>query len=97
MKLEIYQFQVRDMRKVEHLCITLREKPHDIRKYLDFYFHDWITYRTNSGLGELSIGRWIGVSHKVGQMISYWVLTVSGHVISCITVQRLTNSEINTD
>ena len=37
------------------------------------------------------------VSHKVGNMISYLVLTVSGHAISCVTVQRLTNSEINTD
>ena len=30
-------------------------------------------------------------------MRSYWVLTVSGHVISRVTVQQLTNSERNTD
>ena len=29
-------------------------------------------------------------------MMSYWVLMVSGNVISCVNVQKLTNSEINT-
>ena len=29
--------------------------------------------------------------------MSYWIMTVSGHVISCTTVQRLTNSEQTTD
>ena len=69
----------------------------DITKYLDFTFYDWIKKCTHAGLDELSIGRWLGVSHKVGQMMSYWVLTLSGHIISCITVQRLTKSEGNTN
>ena len=43
----------------------------DIREYLDFIFYDWVTYLENSGLGELSLGRWIGVSRKVGQGVSY--------------------------
>ena len=30
-------------------------------------------------------------------MMSYWVLTVLGHVISCVTVQKLTNSKRNND
>ena len=72
-------------------------KTPDISEYLDFTFYDWITYRTNSGLDELSTVRWIGVSNKVDLMISYCVLTVWGHVISCVTVQRLTNSERNND
>ena len=69
----------------------------DISDYLYFTFYDWITYRKNYSLGELSIGRWLGVSHKVGQMMSYWVLPVSGHVIPCVTVKLLNNSERNTD
>jgi hypothetical protein len=73
-----------------------RETP-DISEYLDFGFYDWATYRTNAGLGEPSIGRWLGVSHKVGQLMSYWILTVSGRVISCVTVQRMTNAELNMD
>ena len=69
----------------------------DISEYLDFNLYDWTTYRANDGLGELSIGLYLGVSNKVGQMIYYWVLTVSGIVTLCVTVQRLTNSERNTD
>ena len=69
----------------------------DISEHLDFGFYDWCNYRPNSGLGDNSIGRWLGVSHKVGQSMSYWILTVSGHVISCMTVQRMTNSEMQTD
>ena len=69
----------------------------DISEYLDFGFYDWVTYRTNAGLGELSIGRWLGVSHKVGNLMSYWILTVAGHVISTTKVQRLTNIEQQQD
>ena len=64
----------------------------DISEYLDFTFYDWVTYCANAGLGELSIGRWLGVSRKVGHAMSYWILPVSGVVNSCTTVQRLTRS-----
>ena len=69
----------------------------DISEYLDFGFYDWVLYRSNAGLGELSIGRWIGVSHKIGQLMSYWILPISGKPISCVTVQRLTNAEKTMD
>ena len=68
----------------------------DISEYLDFGFYDWVTYRSNAGLGELSLGRWLGVSHKIGQLMSYWILTDKGRVISCTTVQRLTKLEQET-
>ena len=69
----------------------------DISEYTDFSIYDWVTYRTNAGMGPISLGRWLGVSHKVGQLISFWILTISGHIISCTTVQRLTNDEKITD
>ena len=56
-------------------------KTPNISEYLDFTFYDWVTYRANSGLGELYIGQWLGVSHKVGHAMSYWILPVSGIVI----------------
>ena len=59
----------------------------DISEYVDFGFYNWVVYRSNAGLGEDLLGRWLGVSHKVGQLMSYWVLTVSGHVVSATTVQ----------
>ena len=43
----------------------------DISEYLDFKFYDWVTYCKNAGLEEILLGRWLGVSHKVGQAMSY--------------------------
>jgi hypothetical protein len=45
-----------------------------ITEYLDFGFYDWIQFRSIAGLGPIEIGRWLGVSHKIGQMVSYWIL-----------------------
>jgi hypothetical protein len=69
----------------------------DISEYLDFDFYDWVLYRTNAGLGEVELGRWLGVSHRVGRLMSYWVLPASGIPVSATTVQRLTNDERSTD
>jgi hypothetical protein len=69
----------------------------DISEYLDFGFYDWIWYKDNAGLGENKIGRWLGVAHRVGNLMSYWILTITGHVISRTTVQRVTNLELSTD
>ena len=65
----------------------------DISEYLDFEFYDWVLFRSNAGLGEVELGRWLGVSHRVGRMMSYWLLPPSGIPISATTVQRLTNAE----
>ena len=78
------------------LEIITGETP-DISEYLDFTFYHWVVYRSNAGLGEPNLGRWIGVSHKVGQLMSYWVLPVSAIPISCVNVQRLTEAEKQTD
>ena len=78
------------------LEIVTGETP-DISEYTDFSFYDWVTFRTNGGLGEPKVGRWLGVSHKIGPLMSYWVLPQSGIPISCITVQRITNSELATN
>ena len=77
------------------LEIITGETP-DISEYLDFEFYDWALFRSNAGLGEVELARWLGVSHRVGRLMSYWVLQESGIPISAITVQRLTNDERNT-
>jgi hypothetical protein len=43
----------------------------DISEYLDFGFYDWVWYKDNAGLGENCIGRWLGVTHRVGNLMSY--------------------------
>ena len=66
----------------------------DISEYLDFGFYDWVWFRTNAGLATPEIGRWLGVSHRIGNLMSYWILPSSGIPVSCATVQRLTNLEL---
>ena len=47
------------------LEIITGETP-DLSEYLDFGFYDWVTYQNNDGLGVPEVGRWLGVSHRVG-------------------------------
>ena len=65
----------------------------DISQWLDFGFYDRVWYHENAGLGEKKHGRWLGVSHRTGSLMSYYVLTETGHVITRTTVQRVTNLE----
>jgi hypothetical protein len=69
----------------------------DISEYLDFSFYDWVWYKDNAGMGDNKCGRWLGVSHRVGNLMSYWILTIIGRVISRTTVQRITELELSTD
>ena len=69
----------------------------DISEYLDFGFYDWVWYRDNAGLGVTKLGRWLGVSHRIGTIMSFWILTSSGKVLSRTTVQRVTNLELQVD
>ena len=45
----------------------------EISAYLEFDFYDWVEYRENAGLGQPVIGRWLGVSHSYGKLMSFWV------------------------
>ena len=65
----------------------------DISDYLDFGFYDRVWFHENSGLGELGLGCWLGVSHLTGGDMSYGILKVNGYVVSRTTVQIITNLE----
>ena len=69
----------------------------NISEYLDFSFYEWCWYNDNAGLGETNLGKWLGVSHRVGSFMSYWVLIANGTVVSRTTVSRVTNLENQTD
>ena len=69
----------------------------DISEYLDLGFYDQVWYHENAGLGERLHGRWLGVSHQIGILMSYYILTQTVSVISRTTVQRVTNLEIQID
>ena len=59
----------------------------DISEYFDFGFYDWCWYHENAGLGPTKLGRWLGVVHKVGGLMSYWILTFNCTVIARTTVE----------
>ena len=65
----------------------------EISEYIDFGFYDHCWYRENAGMGETKLGRWLGVSHKTGSLMSFWILTDKCRVVSCTSVQRMTELE----
>ena len=75
----------------------LTGETHNISEYLDFGWYDRVWYKEDAGLGETKIGRFLGPSHKVGSLMSYWVLPKSGIPISRTTVQRVTHLETQID
>jgi hypothetical protein len=69
----------------------------DTSEHLNFGFYDHASHKENAGLGATAIGRWLEVSHRVGGLMSYWMLMQSGTAISRTTVQRITNLKKETD
>ena len=69
----------------------------DISEFLDFRFYDWCLYSDAFGMAETKLGRWLGVSHRVGSLMSYWLLTDKCKVILRTTVQRVTNLKVQDD
>ena len=69
-----------------------RKRP-EISEYLDFGFYGHVYYKENDGLGMTAIGRWLGVSHRVDKLMSYWIVTQKGTVISRPTFQCLISIE----
>jgi hypothetical protein len=68
----------------------------DISEYLDFCFYYFVWYKDNAGFGKNEVGRWLGVSHNIGNAMSYWILKSTGKIVSCSTVQRITDVEYST-
>ena len=71
----------------------------DVFQWLDFEFHDWVWFHFNlvGDQGPSQMGRWLGVSHKVGSDMCYWVLTKTGAVKSRTTVTHVTKAEKATE
>lgn len=69
----------------------------DISEWLEFEFYDICWYWDNQhDSTEPKIGRWLGVSHRVGSALCYWILTNNGKVIARTTVQHVTKLETET-
>jgi hypothetical protein len=67
----------------------------DISEWLDFEFYDICKYWDVPNTEDNpKIGRWLGVSHRVGSAMCYWILTNTGQVVARTTVQHITKTEI---
>ena len=68
----------------------------DISEWMEFEFYDLCEYWDVPNTEDNpKIGRWLGVSHRVGSAMSYWILTSTGQVISQTTVQHLTSTKVD--
>ena len=63
---------------------------------LDFYNHLWwLNKKHPSTTNDNTIlGRWLGISHKIGRDICYWVLTRLGKVITRTMVQNVIHTNL---
>ncbi|MGH3053527.1 MAG: hypothetical protein ACRDL7_00940, partial [Gaiellaceae bacterium] len=71
----------------------------DISEYVEFDWYQPTWYYDSSDFPEERrlLGRWLGVSHWIGQAMCYWILPISGIPISRTTVQVVSEQELLTD
>ncbi|GFH49007.1 hypothetical protein CTEN210_05483 [Chaetoceros tenuissimus] len=66
----------------------------DISEWLDFEFYDLCWY-WDSLESKRKIGCWLGVSHRIGSAMCYWILSNTGNVLPRTTIQHVLQSECN--
>ena len=72
----------------------------DISEYVEFEFYDhcWYWDTPQSYPNEKkSLGRWLGVAHRVGQSMVYYIMNANGKVITRSTVSRLDPPDYDVD
>jgi hypothetical protein len=57
----------------------------------------WYWDTPKDDIASAKIGRWLGVSHRVGSGLCYWLLKENGQVLSKTTVQHVTRLDLETD
>ena len=66
----------------------------DIYEWIEFEFYDLVWFWNNqSDDTKLMLGRWLGVSYRVGRDLCYWILSEKGTFLSRTIVQHLTAEE----
>ena len=70
----------------------------DISEFLDFDFYDLVWYHVDqhasTGTPNRKLARWVGVAHRIGTALCYWLLPVSGRPIAETTVQHVTAEDL---
>jgi hypothetical protein len=68
----------------------------DITEYTEFSWYDPIFCYDDLPFPDAkrNIARWLGVAHRIGQALCFWILTNTGQVVARTTVQKLSNEEL---
>ena len=71
----------------------------DISEYVEYDWYEpiWYYEQLDFPAGGRLLGRWLGVSHRVGQAMCSWILQDNGIVVARSTTQRVTKDEKITD
>jgi hypothetical protein len=102
----VYQCELRNIIAHPHYSLGGRTpyeivtgRTPDISEYLDYGWYDTLWYYeqdANFPEERRKLGKWLGVAHRVGQALCYYVLNGNAQVIVRSTVQPLTKEEFNT-
>jgi hypothetical protein len=73
----------------------------DISEWIDFEFYDRVWYYDQKkieidGSGR-RLARWLGVAHRIGSDLCYWLLLESGKIIARTTVQHVVREDYLND
>jgi len=70
----------------------------EIGEWLDFEFYDLVWWldrpvKPNVTDDTRRLARWLGISHRVGSDMCYWLITESGKIISKTSVEHVTRDD----
>ena len=70
----------------------------NIAEWLDFEFYDLVWWLDRSKKPNINddtrrLARWLGVSHRVGSDLCYWLITESGQLISKTSVEHVVRDD----
>jgi hypothetical protein len=73
----------------------------DISEWLDFDFNDQVWYwdekKSDMNCKQRKLERWLGVAHRVGSEMTYWIFTKGTRIIARSTVQHVTIVDMETE
>jgi len=68
----------------------------DISEWSEFAWYEPIYHYEDVPFPQTKrkIARWLGVAHRVGQALCYWILSNTGQVLARTSIQKLTDDEL---
>jgi hypothetical protein len=86
----------RDDRRTGYKVVT-GQTP-DISEWLDFEFYDLVWWLERSKKPNITdhtrwLARWLGVSHRVGSNLCYWLITEIGKIIAKMSIEHVTRDD----